>query len=608
MNMQKNMRKLKRLFATLLAVTVFANMATAITAAYTLTDNDVVVTNGVITSCSYDFTIKNIIIPSTLDGQTVIDIQNENFAAPDCFMGRGISQVTLPSTLTRIGDYAFKGNQLTSVTIPTGVKYIGASAFDGQGAGFTSVVIPTSVLFIGRYAFYNDGITTLTLPTPSIAGFQYWLDVTNNGAHIAGGESITYNNSEFSAKIIYTLTDNDVVVNAQGIITSCSYDFANGFKDIIIPSTLDGVAVLGIADGYTGVFENKGIVTVVLPSTMETIGESAFSSNDLKEIILPQSLKTIGIRAFEFNDITEIILPNNLTSIGMYAFFGDNIAEITLPTPPNNEFEKWIGYDGTLYNVGSTIALGTYASFTAKYVYTLKDEDVVVTNGVIQSCSYNFDIKYIVIPSTLDGQTVTGIAKGSESQYYVISGVFYHKGIKEVELPSTLESVGDYAFNYNELTQVTLPNSVSYIGVEAFFANGDLGDYIFPLTQKANSTFTNWKSSTNTTYEAGVVVPQIFGTSYTAQFSGSSALRTLTASGVAVKAYPNPTQSVLTIEISEMNNYTIVLLDVSGVELIKEQIDAATLTLDLNKLPKGIYLLKVSNLNGDTYTDKIIRN
>ncbi len=101
-----------------------------------------------------------------------------------------------------------------------------------------------------------------------------------------------------------------------------------------------------------------------------------------------------------------------------------------------------------------------FSLVTVTAQYTLTDDDVVVTNGTIESCSYDFTVKDIIIPQTLDGQTVTGIADGRDFD----DGVFYNKGIVTVQLPATLEHIGDFAFAENNLTSVTIPNSVTYIG------------------------------------------------------------------------------------------------------------------------------------------------
>jgi hypothetical protein len=70
--------------------------------------------------------------------------------------------LTLPNTLTIIGDYAFSGcSGLTSVTIPGSVTIIGNQAFYGC-SGLTSVTIPGSVTIIGNQAFfYCSGLTSI---------------------------------------------------------------------------------------------------------------------------------------------------------------------------------------------------------------------------------------------------------------------------------------------------------------------------------------------------------------------------------------------------------------------------------------------------------------
>ena len=65
----------------------------------------------------------------------------------------GLTSVTIPASVTSIGDYAFYGcTGLTSVTIPASVTSIGDYAFYGC-TGLTSVTIPASVTSIGYCAF-----------------------------------------------------------------------------------------------------------------------------------------------------------------------------------------------------------------------------------------------------------------------------------------------------------------------------------------------------------------------------------------------------------------------------------------------------------------------
>ena len=70
----------------------------------------------------------------------------------DCAYFKNLKDVSFPTSLRRIGDFAFIGCQhLTQITLNYGVEYIGAHAF--EGTGITEVEIPGSVKQIGEYAF-----------------------------------------------------------------------------------------------------------------------------------------------------------------------------------------------------------------------------------------------------------------------------------------------------------------------------------------------------------------------------------------------------------------------------------------------------------------------
>jgi hypothetical protein len=125
----------------------------------------------------------------------------------------------------------------------------------------------------------------------------------------------------------YTLTDADVEVNSDGVITSCSYGFSN--KNIIIPQVLDAKTIKGIDNT---VFRNKGIISVVLPSLIESIGDHAFQDNKLKAVSLPESIISLGLESFGYNEIESITIPSNLTVITQGAFCQNDITEVTIPS------------------------------------------------------------------------------------------------------------------------------------------------------------------------------------------------------------------------------------------------------------------------------------
>lgn len=71
-------------------------------------------------------------------------------------------EVTIPGSVTVIGEEAFAHSQLTSVTIPASVTSIENYAFSNNH--LTSITIPASITSIGNYAFTNNQLTSITIP------------------------------------------------------------------------------------------------------------------------------------------------------------------------------------------------------------------------------------------------------------------------------------------------------------------------------------------------------------------------------------------------------------------------------------------------------------
>lgn len=151
----------------------------------------------------------------------------------------------------------------------------------------------------------------------------------------------------------YTLQDDDVVVDENGYIESCSYNFEN--SDIIIPDVLDGVAVKGIQDR---VFESKTLSHLTLPSSLESIGASTFFNNNLSSLTLPNTLMSIGENAFGFNRLTAITLPPSIEEIEENAFIYNFINEIILPITEKEgyTFTQWTDSNGGFYNGNTAIS------------------------------------------------------------------------------------------------------------------------------------------------------------------------------------------------------------------------------------------------------------
>ena len=84
------------------------------------------------------------------------------------FYSAAITSISIPNSVTTIGDYAFTANlELTSITIGSGVTNIGGSAFEGNSA-VTALSFLGNEPSIGGYAFYRVPLEAV-VSVPSIA-------------------------------------------------------------------------------------------------------------------------------------------------------------------------------------------------------------------------------------------------------------------------------------------------------------------------------------------------------------------------------------------------------------------------------------------------------
>lgn len=101
----------------------------------------------------------------------------------------------------------------------------------------------------------------------------------------------------------------------------CKVDtyLSTGFTKLVIPSQIDGVTIVGIAQGAFSDIYN--IVSVELPDTIVEIADGAFENcSALKDVYISDSVETISSSAFEYTKISQVFIPQSVTTIESYAF------------------------------------------------------------------------------------------------------------------------------------------------------------------------------------------------------------------------------------------------------------------------------------------------
>ena len=129
----------------------------------------------------------------------------------------------------------------------------------------------------------------------------------------------------------YAVTDNNEIT-VTGFNDDRS-DIGSPSMDVVIPETIDGMAVTAIG---AGAFENKLIKTVSIPAGIKTIGENAVKScASLTGVTFAaeSALTAIGDSAFRScQKLAAITLPEKLETIGTNAFLGARVLKtITIP-------------------------------------------------------------------------------------------------------------------------------------------------------------------------------------------------------------------------------------------------------------------------------------
>jgi hypothetical protein len=152
--------------------------------------NSIVITGyvGIVAQVKIPATIQGIpvraIAPASFAGNRIINSVEipegvtyiGNYAFVNC---RNLAYITLPSSLTFIGESFFADSGLRSIVIPEGVTTIGRNAFSGC-TRLSSISLPSTIVVIDYLAFNNcTYLTTINIPD-SVTSIQFSVDAFNN--------------------------------------------------------------------------------------------------------------------------------------------------------------------------------------------------------------------------------------------------------------------------------------------------------------------------------------------------------------------------------------------------------------------------------------------
>lgn len=203
-------------------------------------------TNGsTATIVSYSGPGGDVTIPGTIAGLPVTAIGFAAFKSPF----PSITNVTLPGSLTSIGDYAFEYCLLTNVTVPDGVTSIGDFAFSHCWT-LANLHLSSSLKSIGDYAFWYCGsLTNLVIPdaVTNVGDAAFFFCGSLANLHLGNGLATIGPSVFFGCSSLTKVTIPDGITNiadglnvgrALGAFNSC-----NNLTNVIVGK---GLAYLGV--------------------------------------------------------------------------------------------------------------------------------------------------------------------------------------------------------------------------------------------------------------------------------------------------------------------------------------------------------------------------
>ena len=478
------------------------------------------------TSPSYSNLAGDIDIPSqvtTYSGSTyVVDAIN-----PCAFRGcSGISSVTIPSTITRLGGNAFAGcNGLISVkwnsitcdndftaesapfknlsgikyfifgpevrkipsmlcyglsgltgnlTIPNSVTKIGYAAFQNC-SGLNTVVIPNTVNTIPPYTFFNcTALTSVSIPS----------SVTTVGK-LAFGSCSSLVSVMWNAQSVSFVYNGHGPENNELPFNGCSrlqsITFGNSVASI--PDRLcryiSSLSSVSISNSVTSIgdyaFANcRGLTSVTIPNSVTEIGSSAFySCTGLNSVAIGNRVTTIGLSAFSYcSSIDTLFLDNNkYANVSTFSASKTNIKTLifgnSVTSIGDSSFEGCSGLNTvTIPNSVTYIGASAFSGCTSLSKVNISNiaswSNISFANKTANPLSYAHHL-YI------DSSEITTLDVPntvSQIKAYSFCGC---TGMISLSIPNVTTSIGSHAFeDCSGLTTVTIPKSVASISSYAF--------------------------------------------------------------------------------------------------------------------------------------------
>jgi hypothetical protein len=416
--------------------------------------------------------------------------------------------VTIPNSVTSIGNYAFSSCGFTNITIPNSVTSIGDYAF--SKCDFTNVTIGNGVTSIGKYAFSNCwSLTNITLPDSVTSIGDYVFSGCYNLTNVTIGNNVTsigygafsdtayYKNAEnWTNGMLYighhlidakgTLSGANAIADGTICIADRAFEYCRSLTSVTIPENVKSIGKCAFKEctSLSSVFFNavnctcivdiyhydvvfsgcSALKTVTIGNGVTIIPAHAFSyCESLTSVTIPDSVTTIGAAAFySCASLTSVTIPDSVTSIGSSSFYScESLTSVTIPDSVTDIgssafYDCWrltnITIPDSVTSIGERAFYNTaYYNIPANWTFNV----LYIGRHLIKAKS-SITVDYTIA----DGTRCIGELAFSDCNE-----------LSSVIIPDSVTSINGYAFSgCDSLASVTIGNGTKSIGKNAFLS------------------------------------------------------------------------------------------------------------------------------------------
>ncbi len=337
---------------------------------------------------------KLILCPAKKEGEVLSISETVNEISPYAFQGSLINQITVPSSVTKIGNNNFYLSYTTSVILPNSIKTIEEYCFFGCDL-MQSVNIPNSITLIKEQSFSRNEILSTVIIGDNVKGLGLYcfsrnpnlenISIGNNiesmGANCFASIPYIQNYQSGEDGVVYLFSRDNTVAYAIGVNKKFQGDVVLNNKTKTLVDYL-----------FNG---NKTLTSIVIPENVLYLGVFSFyECSNLKEISIKNGLKQIGANCFaKCSELFNITLPESLENIEPSILKDcDNINYITIPFLGSRKNQD--SNSKGAYDLGFLFGVSNYkVPDSLKHIKITQDE--IIIKSAFEDCYEIESIEYL---------------------------------------------------------------------------------------------------------------------------------------------------------------------------------------------------------------------